>query len=301
MLKPGLLVISCALMLSSVPLAKARALFLPSLHPQQDVQDKQQREVDDSRARSSEIVIEFEGNKVFSTPEILGEVTPCLTQYPQSKCGYDSSVLAHCVQRYLRSQGYLRAKVGEPKKQETEQGLKITVPLEEGALYRLGEIQIEGQRLFPREQIKELLNLRTGDVADGEIINEWLNKQVKNVYAGSGYIQYDYDVEPDFEPVPAGASEGVVNLKITIYGGRLFINRRIEFLGNAHTRDQVLRRALLIREGAPYSQRQLDESIKRLNELGLFEVIDRDRDVDFRSDNESPWLDITIRVKEKDK
>ena len=49
-----------------------------------------------------------------------------------------------------------------------------------------------------------------------------------------------------------------------------------------------------------YSQRRLDESLKRLNELGLFEKINRDKDVEFRSDDESPWLDITIRVKERD-
>jgi outer membrane protein insertion porin family len=198
----------------------------------------------------------------------------------------------------LAGKGYLRVVVGEPKKQETERGSKIILPIEEGALYRLSKVEIEGSTVFSQKQLLEMLKLKVGDIANGAAIREWLYERgVKSAYADKGYIHYECDVEPDFKII--SESEGLVDLKVTIYEGPRFTIRRIEFAGNANTPDQVLHDALSIKEDEPFSRRLLDETVMRLNDLGLFERIDSDRDVDFRTDGESSWLDITIHVKEK--
>ncbi len=74
---------------------------------------------------------------------------------------------------------------------------------------------------------------------------------------------------------------------------------KIEFIGNGQTSDRVLRSALLIKEDEIFNQQRLVESIEKLNGLGLFEQIDKDKDVELRTDNESPLLKINIRVKER--
>ncbi len=142
-------------------------------------------------ASENKLVVEFEGNKVFSSERLLKRLNLCLAKYADSPDEYKANEFEYClrnVQSFLRSQGYLRSLVGEPKVQKTDDGLKITVPIEEGAFYRLGNIKLEGAKVFWPEQLLEMLNLKTGDVADGEAIGEWLSVRLKKAYADKGYI-----------------------------------------------------------------------------------------------------------------
>src|SRR2546426_4376116 len=75
--------------------------------------------------------------------------------------------------------------------------------------------------------------------------------------------------------------------------------RRLEFTGNTFTRDNVLRREVLINEGDIYNQTLFEFSITRLNQLGYFNPIDKDKDADFRTNDEEAQVDITVKVSEK--
>lgn len=249
-------------------------------------------------SKQREVTIDFEGNKVFSNQQLLDVANKCLAKYFQSQDGPDPQVLTRCVNSFLTCQGYLRAVIGKPEAQEQGNSVKVTVPIEEGMRYRLGEITIEGSKLFSPEQLLEMLSLKTGDVAGGAIL-VWLGQKVKRAYADRGHIQYTFNVEPHFRPISAGESEGIVDFKVDISEGQRFIVRRIEFVGNEHTSDQALRRALLIKEGAPFSQSLYDESIRNLNRLGLFEEIDGDKDMTGKAVGRSAQFDLIISVKER--
>src|SRR5262249_44458522 len=80
--------------------------------------------------------------------------------------------------------------------------------------------------------------------------------------------------------------------------GRQFTLRRLEFIGNANTRDRVLRREILLNEGDPYNKRYWDLSILRLNQLGLFEEI-KDKDAITRSNDRDQSVDIDLQVEER--
>jgi outer membrane protein assembly factor BamA len=81
--------------------------------------------------------------------------------------------------------------------------------------------------------------------------------------------------------------------------GISFIIRRIIFVGNENIPEQVLRDALVIKDEEPFNQQKLIDSLKNLNDLALFEWIDKDRDVELRQNEIDQHMDITIRVKEK--
>lgn len=251
---------------------------------------------------SEEISIVFEGNRVFTTQQLLEITNGCLAKNPQSRDQYDPRVFKFClsaVSRFMRQQGYLRAAAGEARVEKTESGTKLTVPIEEGARYRLGIVKIEGATVFPPEQLLQMLNLKTGDIANGDAIAVGLYESLKKVYADRGYIQYSPEIEPEFKPVSEGSNEGLVDFTVRIDEGRLFTVSRIEFAGNRQTADQLLRSALVIKENEPYSEQYLHESLKKIDEMGLFEKIDKERDVEFRSNDKRYQLDIVIRVKEK--
>jgi outer membrane protein insertion porin family len=247
--------------------------------------------------------VEFEGNKIFSSDILLKKLNLCVAKYSDSEGKYDARLFNYCLQKdvrgFLQSQGYLSAKAGEPKTQENEKSLTVTFPIEEGTLYRLGNINIKGAKVFTSEQLLEKLNLKTGDIADGQELQKWLFERVKKLYEDNGYVQGNVELEPTFKPDAEKSNEGIADLEVVVDEGQRFTINRIEFIGNGQTSNQILRSALLIKEDEPFNQRRLVESIKKLNDLDIFEWIDKDRDVELRTDEESSLLKVNIRVKER--
>ncbi|MDQ3818256.1 MAG: hypothetical protein M3362_11350 [Acidobacteriota bacterium] len=261
--------------------------------------------------RASISEIQFEGNKIFSDQELLGLLKDAegdegsgqdrLTCTPSEK-GYDAEQFDFCRRQAthkLHSRGYLKAELGEPKLEETERGLKLIVPVREGLLYLIGNVRVEGSTIFSPEQIIEMLNVKTGEIANDRELSRGLQGTLKEAYGNRGYIQYEYDVEPDFKPSPDRADEGIVDFAFTITEGKSFRIHSIEFYGNKQMANSELKGLLLVREGETYNELLFRDSIKKLNELGLFQPIDADRDVDYRTDEKGYSVNIAIKLKEK--
>jgi outer membrane protein insertion porin family len=92
--------------------------------------------------------------------------------------------------------------------------------------------------------------------------------------------------------------QGLVNLTIVINEDRQFTVNRINFTGNTTTRDEFIRREILLKEGQVFNSSLWDQSLARLNQLGYFEEI-KYEDVEIQPSETEPTLDINLKVKEK--
>src|SRR5439155_8010086 len=177
--------------------------------------------------------------------------------------------------------------------------LKITVPIIDGKLYRLGELKIEGNSIFSEQAIKAIIGLQKGEVANGEALSKALYENLKKYYGQQGFIQYTAEVAPTFKDNPQNPNEGIADFLVTIDEGKQFTLRRLEFTGNTFTRDNVLRREVLMNEGDIYNQSLFEYSVTRLNQLGYFNPIDKEKDADYRTNEEEGLVDVTVKVSEK--
>lgn len=244
-------------------------------------------------------VLDFEGNKIFSKTELLAVANKCLAGY--SKSENEDETLDYClyrVTRFLSAKGYLQAQLGKPRQDQTENGSRTAVSVREGALYRLGEIEIDGSRTLAPSQIREMFELKTGDVASGERMGEWLFERVKKAYGNLGYIEYTAEIQPKFRR-QGDASEGVVDLAVTIDEGSAFTIAAIKFVGNENVPREALLREMTLRNGDVYSQDRFDESLTRLSQNGQFETIDANKDVDWNVDKDAPRVSLTIHLKKR--
>src|SRR5882672_9642341 len=275
-----------------------------------------------ARVRVAEI--RFEGSKVFKSGKLRDQMTyvkeaGLITRFREldilhrAKLDYD----LHRVDNYMRSKGYLQARHGEPRieglgKRRTgfpilplpflssvDDTLRITVPIIDGKLYRLGDMKIEGNSIFAEQVIKNVIGLQKGEVANGEALSKALYENLKKAYGSQGFIQYTAEITPTFKDNPQNPNEGIADFLITIDEGKQFTLRRLEFTGNTFTRDNVLRREVLINEGDIYNQNSFEYSIVRLNQLGYFNPIDKDKDADYRTNEEEGLVDVTVKVSEK--
>ena len=270
------------------------------------------------------VEIHFEGNTNFSDGQLRGAMkyvkeAGLITRFKSSdilhreKLEYDLRL----VDNYMRSKGYLQARHGEPRIESVgprrtgfpilplpfissvDEGLRITVPIVEGKVYRLGEFKVEGNSIFSEQQIRAVIGLNKGDIADGEKVTKGLFENLKKFYGQQGFIEYTAEPVPTFHDNPQNPNEGIVDFTVTIEEGKQFTLRRLEFVGNTFTRDNVLRREVLINEGDIYNDAYWEYSVVKLNQLGYFNPIDKDKDVDRRTNDEEATVDLSLKVSER--
>ena len=104
-------------------------------------------------------------------------------------------------------------------------------------------------------------------------------------------------IQPDFKSALAEGRQGVADVSIQVDEGDVFRLRRLEIIGNAKTRDQIVRRRVLQQEGEPYSQELMEKSLNRLNRLRRFEKLTM-ADVEIRVDEKDPFVDLLVHLKE---
>ena len=270
------------------------------------------------------VEIQFEGNNVFSDGALRGSMkyvkeAGLITRFRGQDILNREKLEAdlHNVDNYMRSKGYLQARHGEPRVEgvgprrtgfpilplpllsSVDEGLRVTVPIIEGKVYRIGEMKIEGNSIFSEPTIRAVIGLNKGDVANGEKIGKALFENLKRYYGQQGFIEYTAEPTPTFKENPQKPDEGIVDFVITIEEGKQFSLRRLEFIGNTFTRDNVLRREVLLNEGDIYNQSNWEYSIIKLNQLGYFDPIDKDKDADFKTNEEEATVDLNLKVTER--
>jgi outer membrane protein assembly factor BamA len=246
--------------------------------------------------------VRFEGTRSFSSQELASKMGEYLNDYPEMQVGYNSDLFNFCIRRlsdFIRSRGYLQATFGQPTKEIDGRGLVLLVPVNEGVLYRLGEIKIEGAEAVAPEKVREMLSLQPGDIANSEEIGKWLFEDVKKVYGEIGHIQYTAEAEPGFKVVANGGNGGLVDFKVSIDEGQQFRVRAIKFEGSGLPEKELLG-LLLIQAGDVFNQRLFEESIDQLNNLDRFGLIDKDRDADFKTNDEEALINIVIKLNFRD-
>ncbi|HWW74788.1 MAG TPA: POTRA domain-containing protein [Pyrinomonadaceae bacterium] len=259
----------------------------------------------DANVKWADVRVEFEGNRLFTSEQLLRATNECYEGFDQAAEEFNPDRFDYCLHRgvlaFMRRAGYVRAKLGETRTLPLGSGLLVSVPVEENELYRLGRVNIEGAEHFKAERLREMLPLREGDIADAVAVLRWLEEHVKRAYADEGFIQYDYDLKPEFRPGRDGG-EGVVDFAVTVNEGRQFRLGRVEFDGPADAPLDALREALGLREGEVFRRREYEDGFHRLNGLelfradGRFEEVDRDKDVAFHIAKGASELDLTIHL-----
>jgi len=195
----------------------------------------------------------------------------------------------------MRSQGYLQARLGERSNQISSTGLLITIQVKEGPLYRLGQIKIDGAEAISAEQVRNHLALRPGEIVNGEVLGKWLYLDIKELYGQLGYIEYTAELQPEFKPVVKGSDGSVVDFNVTIDEGQRFRLRSIRFLGT-DLPEKEMRKLFLLKDGDIFNQPQFEAAIEKLNQSGWLEYVDKDRDCDFKTDEEEGMVSIVIKA-----
>jgi hypothetical protein len=122
------------------------------------------------------------------------------------------------LREFLMAEGYLTPRIAKPQAADGPTGPIFTVHLEEGPVYRLGEVNVTGATVFSNAQIVEVLNLRPGDIFRGETLSIWFER-LKEMYSNAGYLDFTPIPRQELKEPDSASPEGTVNLTIDLDEG----------------------------------------------------------------------------------
>ncbi len=195
------------------------------------------------------------------------------------------------LRAYYLDNGYIEIKVGEPKinLSPDRRSMFISLDIEEGQQYYVGKVDIEGDLLFSKDALMELIEAKTGDLFKRSAIEKSIGA-LRSKYTDIGYAFAEVTTA-----TPTDQTRRIIDLHFKVKKGKLAYFEEIVFTGNENTRDKVIRRELSIVEGDLYSGPGIRKSKQRLMRLGYFDEVAIATEQGSRDDA----VRLTIRVKER--
>jgi outer membrane protein assembly complex protein YaeT len=213
------------------------------------------------------------------------------------------------IERYYRNNGYPNAKLGHaqvevfkrkvrdwlpwPRKKEEER-FRISIPVDEGPVYRLESLRMEGAGLEDLDGLPESIPR----FAPGELYSEEKILRAQAELArlpelrradGSRHV---IDLDQRFDP-----AAGTVRVVLRARPTDAYIVRRIEFTGHHRFSDRFYRRRVRIAEGEPFDATRLEEGMARLAGSGFIRAASPE-DIKLTWDHEKRTVDVHITVEE---
>ena len=192
------------------------------------------------------------------------------------------------ITAFYYDNGYINVKVDEPRIERKDEGIHVTVRIDEGEQYTIGEVGIVGE--YPGSENQAL---RAVEVEEGEIFKaSYLREDVFRLtgfFSNLGYAFVNVEPETRIEQ-----DDSVVHIAYRIDQGPEVYIDRVDIAGNTKTRDKVIRRELRIAEQSKFNASSLEFSRNRVQRLGYFS----DVNIATRRGARSDLLNVLVDVKE---
>jgi outer membrane protein insertion porin family len=195
------------------------------------------------------------------------------------------------LQATYLDRGYVTVKIGQPSiaLSPDKRWIHVTIPIEEGERYRIGEIKFDGQLLGQEQRLRQILRSSPGAWFAREAVARDLFA-IGDVYKDLGHAYANVTPLTDTNP-----QTRIVDLTFEVQPGELATFERIDIVGNDKTRDKVVRRELRIFEGERFSGTGLRESKMRVTALGFFETVE----ISTKRGSADDKIVATVEVKER--
>ncbi len=219
--------------------------------------------------------INIVGNEAFSDEEILSQfklTTPTWTswftkddQYSKPKLSGDLETLRSLYQ----DNGYVDFRVDSTQVSITpdKADVYVTVNITEGDKFTVSDVKLAGKLIVKEEDLFERIETRSGLVFSRKAVTQ-TTKNITDRLGDEGYAFANVNAIPKLNE-----KDRTVSLTYFVDPGQRTYVRRINFTGNAKTRDEVLRREMRQLEGGWISTKWVERSKVRLQRLGYFEEV----------------------------
>ena len=220
--------------------------------------------------------INIVGNSVFTDDEITDGFEASIPpfwkfwssddQYSREKLSGDIEIL----RSYYLDRGYVDFNVESTQVSISpdKRDIFITANVVEGDVYSVEDVQITGDLVIDEGTLRRLIVVQPEEIFSRAKIDQ----SVENITAILSNIGYAFaNVNPITD---VDRDNRLVSVNFFVDPGKRVYVRRIQFVGNTKSKDEVMRREMRQFEGAWFSQAAIDRSRVRMQRLTYFESVE---------------------------
>lgn len=241
--------------------------------------------------------VNFEGNHAISDEELRGSIQTqegSLISFLTSQGNYKEESFQRdllIIQSLYYNRGYVNIRVGKPaiSLSADKREIYISVPVEEGDPYDIGELGVGGTLLGMDDEVKKLITMQKGERFSSEKLQKSM-AALQDFFRDRGYAYVQVSPATNVE-----VAKKTIDINFVVQPGNKIYIDHIEIVGNTKTRDRVIRRELRISEGDLYNGSSIRISKGRVTALGFFEIVD----ISSKQGSSPNTMDLEVAVKEK--
>lgn len=169
------------------------------------------------------------------------------------------------IEAAFRDLGYLDVVVRGPAiVADGRDRVRLKYIVAEGPQYRLGSVGIEGVSRFPTQDVGRFVRLTSGEAASQAALDA-VRDAIADYYGNRGFVGVQVRTQIEADPV-----RGVANVRYVVREGEPARIRDILIRGNVVTRENVIRRELVVAPGELFHRGRIRTSENRIRNLGYF-------------------------------
>ncbi|MBI4055034.1 MAG: outer membrane protein assembly factor BamA [Elusimicrobia bacterium] len=194
------------------------------------------------------------------------------------------------LEKYYKDRGYLLYAASAPvvTAQEEESKIFLDLFIQEGPKLRFGSFSFSGNFVYESEALRKVTRIRPGKIYNQEKVDETI-QEIQQLYADLGHLRAQILPQPQIQ-----SETGVVEMHFKIEEGPVIRVGAVDVEGNTYTKDYVLLREIVIREGEIFSAKKIRKSQERIFNLGFLDDIR----VDLQNTEDPQTVDLLFDVKE---
>ncbi len=232
--------------------------------------------------------VRFQGNQVVTSTVLQNTFSGVAYGAPYTEEGF-RQLLNNSVRPLYDARG--RINVSFPKvtteKALGSKGLIVTVVVNEGDSYKLGDVRIAG---VPASRARDLLDtgkFKTGELANFDDVNASVER-IKRFYRADGYLKVDARLDRQIHEKPK-----TVDVTVHLEEGPQFLFKTLTIEGLDLNGEAAIKKLWVIKEGKPFNADYPQYFLDRVREDGLFDDLGKTRAAT-KIDEQAHTVDVTL-------
>jgi outer membrane protein insertion porin family len=233
--------------------------------------------------------VKFTGNRVLPATTLQNKISEVAYGFPYTEEGF-RTLLDNDIRPLYDARGHARLTFSKitTEKASAVNGLVITVAMDEGPEYKLGEVRIAGNYAARSADLLKIGKFKTGEVANFDEIAQGVDR-IKKVLSRQGYMRAELTLERALHDQPK-----TLDVTIRINEGPQFAMGKLTIEGLDLNGEAGIRKLWGLAEGKPFDGAYPDFFLNRVREDGIFDNL-HDTKAVTKVDEQSHSVDVTLR------
>jgi outer membrane protein assembly factor BamA len=241
-------------------------------------------------ARASVAEVRFTGNQVLPSPLLINTLSGVAIGIAYNEATL-RVLLDSSVRPLYDARGRIRVTfptitVERSPKADVD-GVVVTVTVNEGPVYSLGNIRFAGISAGDAQEVQRAANFQANDFANFDDINAGLERVYKR-FKSKGYLRVAGKIERNIHD-----DEHTVDLVVNIDPGQLYSMGKLEITGLDITSEPAIRKMWAIKTGEPFQPEYPQSFLDDVRGQGLFDNLGK-TEPETKIDEKTKIVDVTL-------